>query len=56
MILSEEQRAELLEVAKPLIEWLNNNCHPHCEVTVTPISAELVECVANVRTDEFVKD
>lgn len=29
MRLSDEQRHEFETVTKPVIEWLNKNCHPH---------------------------
>ena len=48
--------AELLEVAKPLIKYLNDNCHPHCTVIVDCDSVELVEGVAKTFTDEFIKE
>jgi len=56
MVVSKEQFASLLEAAKPLIKWLNDNCHPHCEAIVDQDSVRLVEDVAKNRTDEFLKD
>lgn len=56
MVLTEQQRIELLEAAKPLIKWLNENCHPHCGACVIPSGVELFESVANCVTLEFVKD
>lgn len=38
---SEIERFE--KVAKPLIDFLNENYHPHVTVIVTPCSAELME-------------
>ena len=46
---------ELLEAAKPLIKYLNDNHHPHCMVIVGCNSAELVEGVSRVITDEFLE-
>jgi hypothetical protein len=54
MILTPEQRKEMLEAAKPLIKWLNENCHPHCEATVDHNTVVLTEGVACQRTDEFL--
>ena len=56
MILDEKQLAELLEVSKPLIKWLNENCHPHCKAIVDGVVVELVEGVATQRTEEYLKD
>ena len=51
MIITKEQSDSMLEAAKPLIKWLNENCHPHCEIIVDQVSAELVESVARVITE-----
>ena len=48
--------AELLEAAKPLIKYLNDNCYPHCTAIVDQTSVELVEGVSKTFTDEFIKD
>jgi hypothetical protein len=56
MTLSKEQIQEMETAAKPLIEWINKNCHPHVEVTVTCNTAELLEGVATIRCDDFLQD
>lgn len=56
MTLTEEQRKSFEEVARPLIKWLNENCHPHSIVEVTPVSAEVFESVTTCVTSEFIKD
>jgi hypothetical protein len=56
VILSDLQRAELLDAAKPLIKWLNDNCHPHCTAIVGPGDVELTEGICHEKTDEFIKD
>lgn len=56
MTLTEEQHAQLLEAAKPLMKFLNENAHPHTKVIVEVDSAELVEGVSFVSTIEFIKD
>ena len=56
MILTLTQQHALLEAAKPLIRWLNENCHPHCIAYVDTGSVELVEGVARMVTDEFILD
>lgn len=56
MILTEDQRIEMLEAAKPLIKWLNENCHPHCKAVVTNRTIELMEGIAANLTDEYLRD
>ena len=56
MILSKEQRKEFHEAAKPLLKFMNDNCHPHCRVIVDSTQAELVEGVASVIDESFLKD
>jgi hypothetical protein len=56
MSLTEEQSEEMLEAAKPLMKWLNQNCHPHCTAHVDQDTVELTEAVAKNRTDEFLRD
>lgn len=46
----------MLEAAKPLIRWMNENCHPHCEAVVDQMSIRLVEGIASNTTEEFLKD
>jgi hypothetical protein len=56
MIITEEQSASMLEAAKPLIKWMNENCHPHCTALVDQMRIELVEGVATNATEEFLRD
>jgi len=56
MVISKEQQEELLTAAKPLIKWLNENCHPHVKVIIETDRAELLEGVVNIPTEEFIKD
>ena len=56
MILNDKQRAEFHEACKPLMEFLNENCHPHCSVVVDCGRAELLEGVAAIVDDSFIKD
>ncbi len=45
------------EVAtRPLIKWLNENCHPHVAVIVENDGAQLFEGVCSFRTQDFIKD
>lgn len=55
--MNEEQRKSFEAAARPLIQWLNDNVHPHHTVIVTPTSAELLagECSTGHILD-YVKD
>jgi len=55
MNLTEQQRKEFEAVARPMIEWLNNNSHPHASVIIDTIHAELLEGCAVVSTNDYVK-
>lgn len=41
-----DQIETLRKVALPLMQWLNDNCHPHCTVMVDSERIELVEGLA----------
>lgn len=56
MILTKEKTDEMLEAAKPLIKWLNENTHPHCQCFVDNAGVALLEGVAVRRTEEFIRD
>lgn len=56
MTINEKQAIELLEAAKSLIKWVNENLHPHCEVVVGPTSARMLEMIKTVTTEEYLRD
>lgn len=56
MVLTPEQRKTFEEAARPLIKWLNENCHPHVTALVEPDRAELVEGVSMVRVPDYIRD
>ena len=56
MTITEQQRKEMLEAAKSLIKWMNENCHPHCTAHVDQNTVELTEGIATDRTDEYLHD
>ncbi len=56
MILTPQQRDELREVSKPLVKFLCDNFHPHVQVIVQPTGAEILEGLASVKIEEFIKD
>lgn len=51
-----EQEEEFKKIAKPLIKWLCENCNPHTSVIIDCTSAEVVEGVCGIVTDEYVRD
>lgn len=56
MTITEEQQLTMLEAAKPLIKWMNENCHPNCTALVDQMRIELVEGIATNATEEFMRD
>ncbi len=57
MVFTPEQQAEFEKVTRPIMKFLNDNCHPHVSVIVTPIFAELLDgvCSTGVILD-YLKD
>lgn len=55
MTITKQQQQEMLEAAKPLMKWMNENCHPHCEAVVDCNTIILWVGLATNRTDEFLK-
>lgn len=51
MTLTDQQQQEFEALARPLIEWLRRNCHPHVSVILDGSHAELLEGVASVNTN-----
>lgn len=56
MILTKEQLLSFEEAAKPLVKWLNDNCHPHVTAIVEATRAELLESSCCIPIEEFLKD
>lgn len=56
MTLNEQQRQEFEKIARPMVKWINDNCHPHTTITVTPTGAALEEGVCAFVTLAFIKD
>jgi len=56
MHLTAIQREEFRQVTRPLIKWLNDNCHPHVTVVADGNHAGLSEGVYNFRTEDCRKD
>lgn len=51
-----DKNNELLEAAKPLIKYLNDNHYPHITAIVDSTCVKLVEGIMTSRTEEFLKD
>lgn len=56
MLFNEKQRKEFEETVRPLIKFLNDNCHPHVTVVVGCKRAELSEGICSFTTDDYLKD
>jgi hypothetical protein len=57
MSLTNEQQKDFETLCRPVMQFLNNNFNPHVTVTITPISAELVERIISTGTIlDYVKD
>ncbi|MDO9536087.1 MAG: hypothetical protein Q7J85_12345 [Bacillota bacterium] len=57
MIFTKEQIDEFEALARPLMKFLNDNCHPHVSVIVTPTNGELLEGVCSTgEIMDYVKD
>lgn len=55
--MSKEKIAEVTELAKPLIKYLNDNYHPHMTIIITPTGFEVLEGVmSNQNITEYIKD
>ena len=51
-----DKKDDFAEIVEPMIEWLNNNHHPHTTIIIDCDSAELVEGIRCHKTDKFIKD
>tara|TARA_R110000782_G_scaffold256574_1_gene345642 strand:- start:333 stop:503 length:171 start_codon:yes stop_codon:yes gene_type:complete len=56
MILNKEQKEKFEEAAKPLMKYLAENHNPHVTVIVVSDTAEIMEGLASIVTDEFIID
>jgi len=56
MILTIPQLTEFEVAARPLIKWLNENCHPHVTAIVEPGGVKLTEGVCFIPIDDYIPD
>ena len=54
--MTEEQKQQFEVVTRPVIEWLNANCHPHVAVIIDPTSAVLYEGEVAYTTYDYLRD
>jgi len=50
------KQEEFERATSKLIKFLNDNCHPHVSVIVTPTGAELLEGFCSFITEEYIHD
>ena len=56
MILTKEQRQELIKLGTPLCEWLQKNCHPHIYIEIESDRIEVIEGIACVAAVEINRE
>ena len=56
MKIDKQKREELEKVARPLIEWINNNGHPHVRAIVDSTNVELLEGVCSIIVEDYIRD
>lgn len=56
MNMDDPKRQEFEAVTRPVIAWLNANCHPHVAVVIEPTSAVLYEGEVAYTTLEYLRD
>lgn len=57
MILTEEQQAKFDAIARQMLKFLCDNCHPHVSVIITPTTAELLEGACSIgEVFDYVRD
>jgi hypothetical protein len=56
MIINKTQQEEFEKVCRPVIKWLNDNCHPHVTVTIDCTSYELLEGILSLPVEDYIKN
>jgi len=56
MTLTEKQLTELRAAALPLMQWINDNCHPHVAAIIDSEHIELVEGLGTARREPREED
>ena len=55
-IVTKEKMEEFEALARPMIEFLNENFHPHVEVRITPDSAAISSGECFIPIKDYIKD
>lgn len=55
-MLNETQRQVFEQLARPLIQFLNEHANPHTSIIITTTDAEVVFGVCAFTTTDYVKD
>jgi hypothetical protein len=56
MVLTKKQKEDFEIAARPLMEYLGKNYHPHVKVIVDNGSAEIFEISSRIITDDYIAD
>jgi hypothetical protein len=54
--MTDPQRKEFEALTRPVIEWINNNFHPHIMVVIDTTHAELLEGLGAYMTYDYIRD
>ena len=54
--LTKKQKKELEEKARPIMEWLAKECHPHIKLLIESNKCELLEGEFIFKTNEYLVD
>jgi len=54
--MTKTQKEEFTKLSNKLIEFLNNNHHPHTHIIITSTSAEISEGIMAFDNMEFLRD
>jgi hypothetical protein len=52
----DQMREEFIALARPLVKWLRENCHPHHTIIITPTNAELLEGELTGQITDYLRD
>lgn len=54
--MTKDKLLEFEQLTRPLMKWINENCHPHHVVILDHTNAQLFEGEISFNTDEYLKD
>lgn len=52
---NEKEKEELDKLCRNLIEWLNNNGHPHMTIVLTTTHYELLEGIIGTTVHDYIR-